>query len=282
MLLDYAMEETSMHRTEPPTKKAKVARVRYPNWEKRETVILVKAYQTQVDEYNTATSKGRMSMSEQKWERISSLCGIHGVARDAEQCRKRWQDLSKNYKKIKDYEGAIGEEPFWFMPSSKRKDKNLPGSFDREVYESIDSFMGSKSAMQLQRLIGKARCITDGDHDLPSGSLDGRSSAMLTYVEQESHGDPSLQEGSWPLSREQTVPSTDHRKNSESSQADSGSDPIGEALESATRLAQERCSAQLREVLADVLTKMADAMKTVAENMRKGQGPDTFQKHYRS
>lgn len=279
--IEYSMEETPrMQGIEPPAKKAKVTRVRYPNWGKRETIILVKAYQRQMDEYNTATSKGRMSTTEQKWERISSMCLRDGVARDAEQCRKRWQDLSKSYKKIKDSEGAIVEESFWLMSSSARKDKNLPGSFDREVYESMDCFMGSKVSLHLQRFFGaKERYINiDGDHDVPSGSLDGRSSAMLTYVEQESQGDPLLQEGSWALSKEQAIPCTDHRKHSQSSQADSGNDPISEALESAIRLTQERCSAQLMEVMADVLTKMADAMKTVAENMRNGQGPDSFGK----
>lgn len=266
-------EETHLHSTQidqPPVKKAKIARVRYPNWEKQETIVLVKAYQRQIDEFATATSKGRMATNEQKWDKISSMCGKEGVARDAEQCRKRWQDLSKNYKRIKDWE-VMEEEPFWLMPLSLRKEKNLPGSFDREVYDCMDLFMGPKAAMQLQRLLNtKARCISiDGDQDIPSGSLDGRSSAMLTYVEQESHADPSLQEDSWALSKEQLIPAGYHRKVTQSSQADSRSDPIAEALESATRLAQEQCSAQLTEVLAEVLAKIADAMKTVAENIRK-------------
>lgn len=268
------MEETTTCNTQinqPPVKKAKIARVRYPNWEKWETIVLVKSYQRQTDEFNAATSKGRMATSEQKWDRISSMCAKEGVVRDAEQCRKRWQDLSKNYKKIKDWEGAVEEESYWVMPSSIRKDKNLPCGFDREVYDCMDSFIGSKAALQLQRYYStKASCMSiDADHDVPSGSLDGRSSAMLTYVTQEPHGDPLLQEDSWALSKDQMIAKGDHRKNAQSSQADSGCDHIVEAMESATRIAQEQCSAQLTEVLAEVLTKMADAMKTVAENIRK-------------
>lgn len=266
------MEETPedhMQMIQPLTKKAKIARVRYPNWEKQETIILVKAYQRQMDEFMTATSKGRMAASEQKWDRISSLCAKEGVSRDAEQCRKRWQDLSKNYKRIKEWEGAAEAPSFWFMSSSNRKDKNLPGNFDREIYDCMDIFMGSKTAIQLQRLLSsKARCDSlNEDHELPGGCLEGRSREMLAYVEP--HGDPSSQEDSWTLSKERTIPSRDYRKNNNSPQADSRSDPIAEAVENATRLAQEQCSAQLTEILAEVLLKMADAMKTVAENIRK-------------
>eukprot|EP00250_Pteridium_aquilinum_P010149 c1917_g1_i2 orf=366-1178(+) len=262
--------EDQMQLLQPPAKKLKIARVRYPNWEKQETLVLVKSYQRQMDEFTTATSKGRMAANEQKWDRISSLSSKEGVSRDAEQCRKRWQDLSKNYKRIKEWESANEVPSYWLMSSSSRKDKNLPGNFDREIFDCMDVFMGSKGAMQLFSI--KARCDSlDDDQELPSGCVEGRSSALVTHVEPQ--GVPSSQEDSWALSKERIIPSREHRKQFQSSQADSGNehggDPIAEAVENAARLAQEQCSAQLTEVLAEVLLKMADAMKTVAESIRK-------------
>lgn len=263
------MPEGRMQLLHPPAKKLKIARIRYPNWEKQETLILVNSYQRQIDEFTTATSKGRMAANEQKWDRISFLCGREGVSRDAEQCRKRWQDLSKNYKRIKEWDGATEVPSFWLMSSSSRKDKNLPGNFDREVFDCMDVFMGSKAAAQ--HLSSKARCDSPGDNqELVNGCLDGRSSALATLAEP--HGDPSSQEDSWALSKERMIPSRDYRKHIHSCQGDSGNDrgdPIGEAVENATRLAQEQFSAQLTEVLAEVLLKISDAMKTAAENIRK-------------
>eukprot|EP00249_Psilotum_nudum_P032116 c4728_g1_i2 orf=3-551(-) len=160
-----------MEVTQPPAKKVKNSRVRYPNWEKHETLILVKAYKRQMDEYNAASTKGRIA-SEQKWERISSLCVKGGVARDDEQCRKRWQDLSKKYKKIKGWEENSGQESYWLISSTIRKDKNLPSSFDKEIYDNIDSFMASKPLMLIQGIFGTGALGSNlqEDTDVPSSS----------------------------------------------------------------------------------------------------------------
>eukprot|EP00249_Psilotum_nudum_P014038 c24630_g1_i2 orf=156-1160(+) len=259
-----------MEVNQPPAKKAKNTRVRYPNWEKHETIVLVKAYKRQMDEYNaSANNKGRMGTIEQKWERISSLCAKDGVVRDDEQCRKRWQDLSKKYKKIKDWEESNGQESYWLISSNVRKDKNLPSSFDREIYDTIDSFMGSRPLMIVQGIFGGTAAGIDlqEDHDVPSSSHDGPSNIVQVHADQDSLGEPSFQEGSWALFKEHTYPVKRHNRNS---QADSGSDRLAEALENATRLAQEQFSAHMTEVLADTLTKIADAIKMVAESMRRG------------
>ncbi|KAI5068436.1 hypothetical protein GOP47_0017197 [Adiantum capillus-veneris] len=251
---------------QPPTKKMKIARVRYPNWEKKDTLALVKSYQRQVVEFANAASKGRTTENEQKWDRIASLCGKEGVSRDAEQCRKRWQDLLRGYKRIKEWEGTTEVPSFWLMSSSSRKDKKLPGNFEKEIFDRMDVFMGSKAIVQLH----SSKVSSNGLDNTPSGGVDGRSSALATNTEPQ--GDPSSQEASWSLSKERIFPSRDDRKPIQSFQADSGADnrdPIAEAVEHATRAAQEQCSAQMTEVLAQVLLKMADAIKMVAENIRK-------------
>lgn len=75
---------------------------------------------------------------EPKWAAVSAYCKRHGVNRGPVQCRKRWSNLAGDYKKIKEWERGDKNESFWGMRNDLRREKRLPGFFDREVYDILD------------------------------------------------------------------------------------------------------------------------------------------------
>jgi hypothetical protein len=83
-----------------------------------------------------------------KWAVVSAYCRRHGVERGPMQCRKRWGNLSWDLKKIvaweKNTSAAAAETTapplgpsFWDMRGEERRARQLPSSFDREVYDAI-------------------------------------------------------------------------------------------------------------------------------------------------
>ncbi|KAL6495009.1 hypothetical protein OROGR_030928 [Orobanche gracilis] len=62
------------------------------------------------------------------------------IERGAVQCRKRWNNILSDFKKIKTWDSTEGDEGgyFWAMRSDSRRERRLPGFFDREVYEILD------------------------------------------------------------------------------------------------------------------------------------------------
>lgn len=86
---------------------------------------------------------------EPKWAAVSAYCKKHGVNRGPVQCRKRWSNLAGDYKKIKDWERGDKNESFWGMRNDLRREKRLPGFFDREVYDILDG-VGEVGASKLE------------------------------------------------------------------------------------------------------------------------------------
>ncbi|PHT81521.1 hypothetical protein T459_14536 [Capsicum annuum] len=92
---------------------------------------------------------------EPKWASVSSYCKKHGVNRGPVQCRKRWSNLAGDFKKIKEWESQIKEETesFWLMRNDLRREKKLPGFFDREVYDILDRGTGSGNGDEEEGLV---------------------------------------------------------------------------------------------------------------------------------
>ncbi|MCL7038271.1 hypothetical protein MKW94_027607 [Papaver nudicaule] len=119
---------------------------RLPRWTRHEILVLIqgkKVAENRVRRGRTGTGSSSAFGSnplEPKWASVSSYCKRHGVNRGPVQCRKRWSNLAGDFKKIKEWETQILEETesFWVMRNDLRKERKLPGFFDREVYDILD------------------------------------------------------------------------------------------------------------------------------------------------
>ncbi|CAL0308324.1 unnamed protein product [Lupinus luteus] len=111
---------------------------RLPRWTRKEILVLI---QGKTDAENRFRSGPAFGSTEPKWVSVSSYCKDHGVNRGAVQCRKRWSNMVGDYKKIKEWENEIRDETesFWVMRNDLRRERKLPGYFDREVYDILDA-----------------------------------------------------------------------------------------------------------------------------------------------
>lgn len=142
---------------------------RHPRWSRHETVVLIEAKRVEEAKWSRVKEERERGIetaranSDSKWFSISQFCERHGVLRSAAQCRKRWCNLSADYKRIRDWQSLRGKQSFWFMSGDVRKDNKLPGCFDREVFESLDRSLGKNACVAPEIIFDSGRQgIDDG------------------------------------------------------------------------------------------------------------------------
>ncbi|KDP22538.1 hypothetical protein JCGZ_26369 [Jatropha curcas] len=128
---------------------------RHPRWSKEETFILIKGKKVVENRvYRSCRSSSTLGLDqiEPKWDSVSSYCKQHAVNRGPEQCRKRWSNLLCDFKKIKNWElhRKDEDETFWKMRNELRRERRLPGFFDREVYNLLDGRPFATEAIPLR------------------------------------------------------------------------------------------------------------------------------------
>ncbi|PON54802.1 Homeodomain-like [Parasponia andersonii] len=121
---------------------------RLPRWTRQEILVLIQGKwvaESKNRRIRTAGAAFGSGQVEPKWASVSSYCRMHGVNRGPVQCRKRWSNLAGDYKKIKEWElqRKDGSDSFWAMRNDLRRERKLPGFFDKEVYDILDAGSGA-------------------------------------------------------------------------------------------------------------------------------------------
>ncbi|XWS68743.1 hypothetical protein CRYUN_Cryun04dG0117900 [Craigia yunnanensis] len=116
---------------------------RLPRWTRQEILVLIQGKRVAENRVRRGRAAGPAFGSgqvEPKWTSVSSYCKRNGVNRGPVQCRKRWSNLAGDFKKIKEWENNIREETesYWVMRNDLRRERKLPGLFDKEVYDIFD------------------------------------------------------------------------------------------------------------------------------------------------
>ncbi|KAK6930744.1 Myb/SANT-like DNA-binding domain 4 [Dillenia turbinata] len=143
---------------------------RLPRWTRQEILVLIQGKKVAENRVKRGRASGLgfgSSPVEPKWASVSSYCGRHGVNRGPVQCRKRWSNLSGDFKKIKEWESRIKEdaESFWVMRNDLRREKRLPGFFDKEVYDILDGGAEPGSAPVLALGFAPSSSGKDGEEE---------------------------------------------------------------------------------------------------------------------
>ncbi|OEL16646.1 Trihelix transcription factor ASR3 [Dichanthelium oligosanthes] len=122
---------------------------RLPRWTRQEILVLIEGKRV-VERSGRGRGRGRArggggdgaaGAEPTKWAAVAEYCRRHGVDRGPVQCRKRWSNLAGDYKKIREWErgfAARKEASFWAMRNDARRERRLPGFFDREVYDILE------------------------------------------------------------------------------------------------------------------------------------------------
>lgn len=139
---------------------------RLPRWTRQEILVLIQG--KRVAENRVRRGRGieiGSGQVEPKWASVSSYCRRHGVNRGPVQCRKRWSNLSGDYKKIREWEMQMKDESesFWVMRNDLRRERRLPGFFDREVYDILDQGISNAHLPVLALALAPAKVEDEDD-----------------------------------------------------------------------------------------------------------------------
>ncbi|XP_057734880.1 trihelix transcription factor GTL1-like [Arachis stenosperma] len=164
-----------------PSSSTSLAReYRKGNWTIQETLILITAKKLD-DERRLKTASSSSSSSsaspacsttptsrssgELRWKWVENYCWSHGCLRSQNQCNDKWDNLLRDYKKVRDYESKSQSQQsnyddnkdllpsYWTLNKQQRKEHNLPSNMVFEVYQAICEVLQRKQTQtQPQRI----------------------------------------------------------------------------------------------------------------------------------
>lgn len=109
------------------------------NWTIEETLTLITA-----KKLNETTAKS----SKLRWNWIEEYCWAHGCYRSQNQCNDKWDNLLRDYKKVRRYQQSItSESSYWTLERHQRKLLNLPSNMSPEVCGYKFCFLILKNTM---------------------------------------------------------------------------------------------------------------------------------------
>ncbi|KAL2324856.1 hypothetical protein Fmac_023914 [Flemingia macrophylla] len=143
-----------------PSSSSTLAReYRKGNWNIQETLILITAKKLD-DERRlksshdpTRASACARTSGELRWKWVENYCWSHGCLRSQNQCNDKWDNLLRDYKKVRDYESKLLPQSnqnqkhfpsYWTLNKQQRKEHNLPSNMVFEVYQSITDVLQRK------------------------------------------------------------------------------------------------------------------------------------------
>ncbi|CAM6118501.1 unnamed protein product [Calypogeia fissa] len=112
-------------------------------WATRELLVLIAAKRYQAEQSTLDPSRERMRTAEARWKEVEDICRKDGVNKKWEQCKKRWERLFTDFKKVYDYQKQIpaGHDGYFEMTRKERKDKRLPSLFADEWYQAMEAWV---------------------------------------------------------------------------------------------------------------------------------------------
>ncbi|KAL0005045.1 hypothetical protein SO802_012606 [Lithocarpus litseifolius] len=123
------------------------------NWTTQETLILITA--KKLDEERRVkptqtppdpTKPPCKPASELRWKWVENYCWNHGCLRSQTQCNDKWDNLLREYKKVRDYVSKSNSSnesfpSYWDLEKQHRKDRNLPSNMSFEVFQALNQVL---------------------------------------------------------------------------------------------------------------------------------------------
>ncbi|KAE8659600.1 alpha-glucosidase-like [Hibiscus syriacus] len=124
------------------------------NWTVNETLVLIEAKKMD-DERRKKRSEGRSKPTELRWKWVEEYCWRKGCLRSQNQCNDKWDNLMRDYKKVREYQRRIADTggegtntsestSYWEMEKNERKGNNLPSNVFRLIYERLEEVVEKK------------------------------------------------------------------------------------------------------------------------------------------
>ncbi|KAL6637567.1 hypothetical protein ACP70R_025139 [Stipagrostis hirtigluma subsp. patula] len=110
------------------------------NWTLPETMLLVEAKRKVHEERLRDQGLAR-------WEWVEDYCWRRGCRRSQNQCNDRWDNLMRDYKKVRAHELAGAAVSYWAMDRGERKERGLPSNLLREIYDAMGEAVEGRMSM---------------------------------------------------------------------------------------------------------------------------------------
>lgn len=122
------------------------------NWTVSETMVLIEAKKMD-DERRLKrsgnsdgmgmgmTSRASNKPTELRWKWVEDYCWKKGCLRSQNQCNDKWDNLMRDYKKVRDYDKRPAQDrshvSYWNMEKTQRKDNSLPTNMLPQIYHAL-------------------------------------------------------------------------------------------------------------------------------------------------
>lgn len=112
-------------------------------------LVLVDSKKDQQHQALLDSSRDRMKTAEQKWSEIAVMCNAANVNRNWNQCKKRWEKLITEFKKIFDFQANTpsGGDGYFQLTRSERKEQGLPTTFQEDIFDAMMVFVPGNRAV---------------------------------------------------------------------------------------------------------------------------------------
>ncbi|GBG73112.1 hypothetical protein CBR_g12828 [Chara braunii] len=171
--------------------------------------------------------------------------------RSAEDCRKKWLNVLQTAKLIVEKCEASGQPSYWDLSVEERKEKSLPLSFEKALWDAMQRQL-NRSWMKCDSTLASEN-LTAGSADAsPSGGSEERCA----------QDSDNAAKKRWPASGK-----------TGKEEASSSVSPLGSAMEDSTRSycdGLDKAASTLAKATADTGTAIALPIGDVAEAMRGG------------
>ncbi|XP_020093045.1 trihelix transcription factor ASR3-like [Ananas comosus] len=126
------------------------------NWSLNETMVLIEAKKMDNERRlkrvkeseermvgSSSSTGGNLKQPEMRWKWVEDYCWRYGCHRSQNQCNDRWDNLMRDYKKVRAYELSLRGQrvndglSYWKLNKHERKERNLPSNMLLEIYEAL-------------------------------------------------------------------------------------------------------------------------------------------------
>jgi len=131
------------------------------NWTVQETMILIEAKRMDDERRKVSRSSRQQQQQQQqhpqppphqqqqqqqqqplRWKWVEEYCWRRGCQRSQNQCNDKWDNLMRDYKKVREYQRNLNEDrnnnkSYWEMDRVERKEKGLPTNMLPQIYQAL-------------------------------------------------------------------------------------------------------------------------------------------------
>ncbi|XP_009777500.1 uncharacterized protein [Nicotiana sylvestris] len=131
------------------------------NWTVQETMVLIEAKKMDDERRNKRQGyiNERGKPTELRWKWVEDYCWRNSCLRSQNQCNDKWDNLMRDFKKVREYERREAEKAaeggeeiirsYWKIEKNERKEKSLPTNMLPEIYEALVEVVDRKGQRML-------------------------------------------------------------------------------------------------------------------------------------